>query len=82
MFLITALIGCGMLIERSWSKWNRSPVIVSFDNELSPIWKIPFPAITICPETKAKMDIFNFTKAYHTNNLSSVEYVLVLVDSY
>lgn len=30
-----------------------------------PIHKVPFPAITICPETKAKKSMVNVTEAYH-----------------
>lgn len=29
-----------------------------------PIHKIPFPAITICPETKAQKSMVNVTEAY------------------
>lgn len=30
-----------------------------------PVWELPFPAITICPETKAKQSVFNFTRMYN-----------------
>ena len=43
-----------------------SPVIVSFAEKSTPVWQIPFPAITICPETKATNYFLNFTKAYNT----------------
>jgi len=47
-----------------WNKWDQSPVIVSFAEKSTPVWQIPFPAVTICPETKAKQTIFNFTNAF------------------
>lgn len=31
-----------------------------------PVGDIPFPAVTICSETKAKQRMFNFTDFYHT----------------
>lgn len=49
-----------------------SPVIVSFATKESPIYTIPFPAVTICPMVKADKEIFNFTNAVHRkwDNLS------------
>lgn len=46
-------------------KWEQSPGFVSFAEKSTPIWEIPFPAITICPETKSKIEFLNFTKIYH-----------------
>lgn len=50
-----------VLIKGTYVKWDNSPVLVSFATSQTPIWKIPFPAITICPESKFKREIFNFT---------------------
>lgn len=47
------------------SRWDRGPLFVGLAEKSQPIWDIPFPAITICPETKAKTAIVNFTDAYH-----------------
>ena len=41
-----------------------SPVIVSFAEKSTPVWQIPFPAVTICPETKAMTKHVAFTKSY------------------
>lgn len=30
------------------------------------MWQIPFPAVTICPETKSKTELFHFAEAYLT----------------
>lgn len=43
---------CSNLIENIYIKWNETPVIVSFSEKSTPVWSIPFPAITICSETK------------------------------
>lgn len=57
--------GCSQLILNIYTKWEESPVIVSFDEKSTPIWEIPFPAVTICPETKANASMLNFTNIYH-----------------
>ncbi|XP_031638214.1 pickpocket protein 28-like [Contarinia nasturtii] len=57
---------CGFLIHNVWIKWHESPVIVSFAEKSTPISMIPFPAVTICPETKTYMDKLNITDAFHT----------------
>ncbi|KAG4070425.1 hypothetical protein HA402_005657 [Bradysia odoriphaga] len=60
-----ALFYCGKLIQNVYIKWDQSPVIVSFAEKSTPVWEIPFPAVTICPETKANMSQLNFTAVYH-----------------
>lgn len=62
---VLCLIGCGILIHDSWNKWEQSPVIINFNEKSTPVWDIPFPAVTICPETKTKSYIFNFTKVFN-----------------
>lgn len=42
----------------------RGPIVIGVGNNPIPIWHIPFPAITICPETKAKSSVLNFTEVY------------------
>ncbi|RZC40060.1 ASC domain containing protein [Asbolus verrucosus] len=61
VFLI-CLIACITSIYGVYKKWEGSPVIVNFANQGTPIHKIPFPAITICPESKASQHSFNYTK--------------------
>lgn len=74
-----SVLGCGKLIINVWNKWDQSPVIVSFAEKSTPIWEIPFPAVTICPETKAKQSVFNFTEAYH-NMLDANQMLTNLTD--
>lgn len=47
-----------------WLKWSENPVIISFDHRPLHISSVPFPATTICPMTKTKSDIFNYTRVY------------------
>lgn len=58
-------IACGFLIYNVYEKWVGTPVIVSFAEKSTPIWEIPFPAVTICPETKAHGLEFNFTDVWN-----------------
>lgn len=37
-------------------------MIVSFNQRTTPTWQIPFPAITICPESKTNADKFKLSK--------------------
>ncbi|CAG9564749.1 unnamed protein product [Danaus chrysippus] len=60
-----SLIFCIGKIHLIWIRWNESPVIVSFAEKSTPVWQIPYPAVTICFETKARQTIFNFTEYYH-----------------
>jgi acid-sensing ion channel, other len=64
IFLIFSIIGCGFIIKELYSKWNRSPVIVSFSEKMTPIKEIPFPALTICPLSKFDHQMINFTDSY------------------
>ncbi|XP_059052635.1 pickpocket protein 28-like [Achroia grisella] len=65
---ICCVILCAGLIRKVWIKWNISPVIVSFAETSTPVWQIPYPAVTVCLETKAKQSQFNFTAYYHLYN--------------
>lgn len=66
-----------LMIQDSYRKWDQAPVIVSLSEKATPVWKVPFPAVTICPEVKASIRKINLTKTYHellhnfTMNLSS-----------
>ncbi|KAL7017318.1 hypothetical protein ACKWTF_010315 [Chironomus riparius] len=46
-----------------YEKREEKPVMVSQSKLLSPTFNIPFPAITICPEMKAKCNKLNMTDA-------------------
>lgn len=38
-----------------------------------PLHEIPFPAITICPETKSQKSMVNVTEAYHNINYKAYQ---------
>jgi acid-sensing ion channel, other len=70
---IISVTGCCVLINKIYVKWQLSPVIVSFAEKSTPVWQIPFPAVTICPETKAKKSFIDFTKGYLAIKTSDLE---------
>lgn len=63
-FLVSVVL-CGYQIFYIYKKWNQRTVIVSFAEKSTSVWEIPFPAITICPITKAQKAMLNFTDIYH-----------------
>jgi acid-sensing ion channel, other len=69
-----SVVGCSILIHKLYVKWETSPVIVSFAEKSTPVWEIPFPAVTICPETKVLKEHCDFTKAYKYIYNTSGEY--------
>ncbi|KAK5641669.1 hypothetical protein RI129_010216 [Pyrocoelia pectoralis] len=52
---------CMMLIREAYLMWRSSPVTVTFKNKETPISRIPFPAVTLCPDIKFDPEKFNFT---------------------
>ena len=55
---------CSVLIIQMYGKWKNSPL--NFNDKTTPVWEIPFPAVTICPETKVLNKYLNFTKCFKT----------------
>ncbi|KAJ3617430.1 hypothetical protein MTP99_007153 [Tenebrio molitor] len=58
--LMSCLIVCAFCISKIYDKWERNAIIINFANKGTSIFNIPFPAITICPESKFaknKMDV-------------------------
>ncbi|KAJ8733085.1 hypothetical protein PYW08_001383 [Mythimna loreyi] len=53
---------CLFLISKVWHKWQTSPVIVTVSEQLVPVNEMPFPSVTICPQSKCKQSVYNFTK--------------------
>ncbi|CAG9859695.1 unnamed protein product [Phyllotreta striolata] len=57
-----SLSACIYLILQIYGKFQRSPVIVTFATSESPIYTIPFPAVTVCPLTQARKEVFDFSE--------------------
>lgn len=56
-----SLILCTFSIRNMWINWNENPIVITFDENMTPISSIPFPVVTICSETKSHRDTFNYT---------------------
>ncbi|KAB0799856.1 hypothetical protein PPYR_07736 [Photinus pyralis] len=56
VFLTFAIFLCASSVLTTHAKWLNSPVIVSFATSETPIYQIPFPAITICPLNKIESE--------------------------
>ncbi|KAL3273933.1 hypothetical protein HHI36_015357 [Cryptolaemus montrouzieri] len=50
------------MIYEVCQKWVETPVLVSLATKDTSIFKIPFPAVTICPESKISRDCVNYSK--------------------
>ncbi|XP_068914084.1 pickpocket protein 28-like [Tenebrio molitor] len=61
IIFVICLSGCGVMIFKIYEKYDNTPVIVTFATRETPLYKIPFPAITICPEVKSVKRLLNFT---------------------
>ncbi|XP_055305980.1 pickpocket protein 28-like [Sitodiplosis mosellana] len=61
-FVLSALV-CISSIRISWMKWSENPVSIIFDDKPNSkqISKIPYPTVTICPETKTCRQKLDFT---------------------
>lgn len=62
--MAVSLYFCVTLVLRIYKKWENSPVIVTFATRETPNLMIPFPSVTICPESKSLPERFNYTKYY------------------
>lgn len=54
-----------MFAVKLYGRIENGPIAISHSERAQPIWNIPYPAVTICPETKAKSEFINFTDIYH-----------------
>lgn len=81
IIFLLSIYGCSNLILNSWMKWKENPVLLQYNEVDVPIFKIRFPVITICPETKTRKSVFDFTKAYQellingSTNMDPKEYL-------
>lgn len=65
LVILGSLVCCGLMISEILKKYQNSPVVVGFATKDYPIFDIPFPSVTICPESKCSVTKFNFTEVYY-----------------
>lgn len=51
---VVSMSACIFTVQKTYAKWQSSPIIVTQDEKLTDIYEIPFPAVTICPSAKVK----------------------------
>lgn len=75
---LVSLASCIYMIIILYNKYNENPVILSFATVETPLFQVPFPSVSICPETKSKKQIFDFyesrEKIMRNEPLSEIEY--------
>lgn len=64
VWLGVSFISCWFLALTTYHKWCENPVVIVYAPQLSPVSTIPFPAITICPLTKTRVEAFNLTEVF------------------
>ena len=53
-------------------KWRRDPVYVAFDTTSTPVWEVPFPAITVCNMNMANKEMVKDVKEAFERNSSDL----------
>lgn len=59
--VIIFLYLCITLVVSAYEKWQKTPVIVSFERKETSNWQIPFSAVTRCPENNIVPRKSNYT---------------------
>ncbi|KAG8316272.1 hypothetical protein J6590_055895, partial [Homalodisca vitripennis] len=55
--LLLSLFVSSKYIGDAYKKWQGSPVLLSFNDSLTPISLIPFPAVTFCPARRVSTEV-------------------------
>ncbi|XP_068896266.1 pickpocket protein 28-like isoform X2 [Tenebrio molitor] len=66
--LCVCMYTCGSLIYLTFKRWKTNPIFISFTSK--PLWEVPFPAVTVCPENQVKRRSYNYT--YQESRLSNI----------
>lgn len=61
-----SLYVCGSQIRTLWLVWNANPVAMSLSGKTTGVESVTFPAVTICPRTRAVTNKLNFNEAWHS----------------
>lgn len=66
--VISSVILCSFLVSQTWLKWQNTPVIVTFSEQSTPVYEIPFPSVTICTDIKIQRTKFKYGDVWHQLN--------------
>ncbi|XP_073819614.1 pickpocket protein 28-like [Musca autumnalis] len=78
---IVSLYWCVDALREIAHKYQETPVIVSFSDKSTDIWKLPFPAVTICSDIKRrkpKDDLYDFADLIILYNEEPLPVALIL----
>lgn len=73
MALILVYAGVSFSIYDQLWLYIRAPVLMSLDSYPTPVWDLPFPAVTICSENRIRPSVFNYTEVIMRRNYSEKE---------
>ncbi|XP_044758989.1 pickpocket protein 28-like [Coccinella septempunctata] len=79
---LCCLSGCTYMIYEVCKKWVETPVLVSLATKDTPIHKVPFPAVTICPESKISRSCVNYSKVLRLRKAGRGDEVSPLENEY
>lgn len=68
-----SVVVCVIIIKNIWTTWRTHPVTVTFDDKMTSIETIPFPAVTICSHQKIKDEFAKIGKNTKRKHLFSDE---------
>jgi hypothetical protein len=46
--ILLGLIGAGIMVSTLWTHYMNNPTRTSVETNYYPIWRLPFPALTLC----------------------------------
>jgi hypothetical protein len=52
--LIACIVTAGVFVKWAWDKFAMSPIVVNVETTDYPLYKLQFPAVTICPANIVK----------------------------
>lgn len=63
-WIVVAFVGSCFCVVAMYHKWEADPVVLAYAPRFVPISTIPFPAITVCPLSKIRVEEFNLSSAF------------------
>jgi amiloride-sensitive sodium channel len=88
--MVISMLAFAYYTSNTYLRWQKSPVILEFDQVPTDIFEIPFPAITMCPNfrfDKTKFDLHQHLKDYddgklNKSGLENLEIAAMLCDKW
>lgn len=63
VFLVSC-ITCSIMCFHLWIRWDTNPVVLTFDEVITDVSQIPFPAVTICPSSKVNKSVVDIVENF------------------